>query len=604
MSTTLAAPARSHARWWTSALLLASIPFLWVLGVALWRTPYPISEAIALFEDISQFDPERLAVPQTSYWRPLFHLTLSGIWLNAATLGAKLAWVKALHIAPMLLLVVLFAWHVRPARLRDAAAALVATAVLVGSPGFRDNLEIPLSYTAVGMPLLLGVWMLLHRAPRWWTAPVVVMLTLVAIGFKEQGLAIIPMVVVAWWTRAPGARRGLAISVVVLACAYVAFRLNWREGWPIFEQSMGLGFDVVEASDAIARFGEFPYWMYAYNSASTVANVLFAEPIRGRFVLTRSIVYWQTEPWAFIHLISSIGTTAVIAWWGVRKLKETARDGWSEESRTFVAMIVVLLACGALSFNYSRDRLGGMALVLYAASGYFACRAAVVSAANASRPRRLAVAAALVMLALGWHVRALGTIEVTRMVSWRNHNAWLTDLVQRRREFAERQVYLGIMESMVAQGAAPGAPRPTPYPGWFKGALLPASQQVRYPFAYSLAEAIANDDTPQAYDFIRDGQDPNGFIAARDPVLTGGRDLLISPLVWAVATQREQSVLMLLGFGARAERPMDRKAACLAERLGNARLASVLRTYSDQESMAACPDVPPGTAPLVAITQS
>jgi len=44
---------------------------------------------------------------------------------------------------------------------------------LVGSRGFRDNLEIPLSYTIVGMPLALLVWMLLNRTPRIWQAAVI-----------------------------------------------------------------------------------------------------------------------------------------------------------------------------------------------------------------------------------------------------------------------------------------------------------------------------------------------------------------------------------------------------------------------------------------------
>jgi len=43
--------------------------------------------------------------------------------------------------------------------------------VLVGTPGFRDNLELPLIYTTVGMPLLLIVWILVESKHRWWHPP-------------------------------------------------------------------------------------------------------------------------------------------------------------------------------------------------------------------------------------------------------------------------------------------------------------------------------------------------------------------------------------------------------------------------------------------------
>jgi hypothetical protein len=99
------------------------------------------------------------------------------------------------------------------------------------------------------------------------------------------------------------------------------------------------------------------------------------------------------------------------------------------------------------------------------------------------------------------------------------------------------------------------------------------------PLAYSLAEAIERDDVRRAYAFIRAGQDPNELIAVRHPDLTSGRGVLVSPLVWSVATNRRNTTLMLLGHGARMERPADRAAACLAETLGHTEVARILRQY-------------------------
>lgn len=107
----------------------------------------------------------------------------------------------------------------------------------------------------------------------------------------------------------------------------------------------------------------------------------------------------------------------------------------------------------------------------------------------------------------------------------------------------------------------------------------PRSFYFNPPFVYSLADAIAGDDPKAAYEFIRAGADPNAPIAVRDLLLTGDRTLVVSPVVWAVAAESDSSLLMLLGFGARAHPHNSRSVACLAEAMGNRRMADFVRTY-------------------------
>lgn len=451
---------------WTAALLAASAPFVVILCVILWRTPFPVSEAVSIFEDVANRAPTDVWVPETSYYRPLFYLTVATIWHNAASLDTKLALIRLVHIVPVIILVVGLIWHVRPRSFLDAAAAAVAVAVLVGSPGFLDNLELPLSYTIVGMPLVLIAWILLNREPRIWHAPVIVVVTLIAIGFKEQGLVIVPLAVAAWWTRAPGATRGLAALLAIIAIAYAVFRLSWSGSWPLFEQAVGFGFTEMDPPEAVARFGAFPYGIYAYSGASTIGNVLFAEPGRGVFRIVRAWSGGQLQAWQLIHIASSVGLTSVIAWWGIRSLKSARQQEWSLESRLFVVLGVVLLACGVLSFNYSRARLGGMAVPFYAMAAFFAVRAAASRALEAPRARFVIAGIALTLLAAGWHTRAVATIEYARATALRNHMEWLITLPERRTEFADRPVYLQIMKSMIDQGTDPAGPRPIPYPQW------------------------------------------------------------------------------------------------------------------------------------------
>jgi hypothetical protein len=129
-------------------------------------------------------------------------------------------------------------------------------------------------------------------------------------------------------------------------------------------------------------------------------------------------------------------------------------------------MVVVLLACGVLSFNYSRDRLGGMAAVFYAIAAFFAVRAAAARILAASRARFVMASLGLALLAAAWHTRAVATLEYARVHSWGNQEEWFVRLPARRIEYAHRTVYVRIMESMIDQGTDPAAPRPTRFPDW------------------------------------------------------------------------------------------------------------------------------------------
>jgi hypothetical protein len=229
----------------------------------------------------------------------------------------------------------------------------------------------------------------------------------------------------------------------------------------------------MEPSEAAARFGAFPYWMYAYSGMSTILNVLFSEPTRGLFFISRDVVYNQVETWEVVQIVSSVLMTSVIVWWGVRRVRADRAAGWSEESRTFAALIVALAACGVLSFNYSRDRLGGMALVFYAVAAYYALRALGERMSGAVGPRAVLIGTILFILATTWQLRAVGTVEYARRTAWRNQMEWMADLPKRRAEFVDRPVYTSIMESMIDQGTAQGSPEPTRYPEWLSRVFLP-----------------------------------------------------------------------------------------------------------------------------------
>ena len=459
-----------HSRyWWTAAVFAVSAPLLVTLVRVLWRTPYPISETIALLEDVDTSPASFFLDPaRKSWYRPLYHLTWMALWRGTGSLDTALVLFKGIEVVAVGGLIALLIWHLRPRTPIAAAAATFAVAVLVGTPGFRDNLELPLIYTTVGMPLLLIVWMLVEREHRWWYTPVILALTMLAIGYKEQGLVIVPVVLVAWWMGAPGASRTTAAAIVAMTAVYLAIRLSTSASWPAFVQDVGYGFTLLSPDQATTRFGNFPVGVYAYNVVVTTTNILFSEPTAGVFTIVRDLRNGEVAAWEINHVISSASLTALIIWWGVRALraKKGGTTPWSVESRVFVATVIAVAASAALGFNYTRDRLGGMAAVFYALAAYYAARTAAEQLVEAPRRLVIPMGVALVLLAGGWQLRTIGTVEHARLTAFKDRREWITNLQRRRVEFGKRAPYLRILNAMIDQGTTPSVPRPTAMPEW------------------------------------------------------------------------------------------------------------------------------------------
>jgi hypothetical protein len=458
----------THARtWWTAAVFAVSAPLVVTLVRVLWRTPYPISETVALLEDVDTSPASFFLDPtRKSWYRPLYHLTWMALWRGTGSLDTALVLFKGIEVAAVGGLIALLIWHLRPRTPVAAAAATFAVAVLVGTPGFRDNLELPLIYTTVGMPLLLIVWMLVEREGRWWYTPLILALTILAIGYKEQGLVIVPVVLVAWWMGAPGASRTTAAAIVAMTAVYLAIRFSTSTSWPAFVQDVGYGFTMLSPDQATTRFGNVPIGMYAYNVVVTTTNILFSEPTSGVFTIMRDLRSGEVTAWEINHVISSASLTALIVWWGIRTLRANRGAPWSAESRVFAATVIAVAASAALGFNYTRDRLGGMAAVFYALAAYYAVRTAAERLVDAPRRLVISMGVVLVLLAGAWQLRTIGTVEHARLTAFKDRREWITNLQRRRVEFAKRAPYLRVLNAMIDQGTTPSVPRPTEMPEW------------------------------------------------------------------------------------------------------------------------------------------
>lgn len=445
---------REHASGWRLVAWLLLMPILVALAVGIWDTPYGISETIAILADL---DDRADAVAnlwdyRQPLFRPLFWGLLLFIWQQAPDVPRALDWYRALHVVtavaiPVSLLVVL-----RPRSALEAAVALLATATLVGSPAFRENLEnLPLNQMLLLMWVAVVVWGLAETR-RWWSGPLAVTLVVVALGLKEEGLAIAAVVVAAGLTRAPGIRPAVGLLVAGIAAVYALMRLSQAGSWPLFMQGVGYGFTMLTPSEAADRFGAWPLLIYAYNVVCTAANVLFSEPTGGVFTITRALMDGTFQVWQVNHLLSSVMVTAVVGWWGWR----TWRDPDATADRRLLAMMVVALAASSvLGFKYTRDRFGGVATVFYAAAVYRAGLAAVhqVLAAHV-RPVWLLVVLCLVVQST-WQLRALGTLHYVHTMAAKNRLEWIVGLGDRRARWHDRPTSLRLLDAMERQGSDP-----------------------------------------------------------------------------------------------------------------------------------------------------
>lgn len=111
----------------------------------------------------------------------------------------------------------------------------------------------------------------------------------------------------------------------------------------------------------------------------------------------------------------------------------------------------------------------------------------------------------------------------------------------------------------------------------------------------SFAQALRSGDYERAFEYLRDtGSDANNPIPFRDSELTGNREILVTPLIIAVATRVDNTVRMLMGAGIRIDAPGNRFALCLANQLGDTTIAGVIMHDGGLAAKTVtCPAAPP-----------
>ena len=408
-------------------------PFLWVLAYVVFFGIVFFKISWALGDTYSH-----LAGPALSSWREAFvdAFTARGReYRPFFTLGIKAAyeavgtWLPFYQSLVLLLfgaLLALVVWLCRPVGRSRARAACVAVSCICGLHTSRILFGFwPLNhYAAVMVTMLVAIGLALHprTRPHDW---VFGLLMLVATLSLEFGILIVPVLTVLWWFGAPGISwRGVTAMVAAVAVyATIRFTFGDHSGELTLWADTGFGFQNLDANTLRARFGDAPLVLWIYNVVGTMLTVLFSEPRDGVYSFTESLLARDMETWQWFQVGSSALTTLVIAAGLLRGWP------WKERDRLLVVAGCALLVFGsALSFVYSRDRLGlaggiGYALLLYVAVGSWLDRP------GSGRGRQVVTGVVTLVAAL-WVVRSAETWFQLRDTAWDYHVEWTDRFVE------------------------------------------------------------------------------------------------------------------------------------------------------------------------------
>lgn len=334
---------------------------------------------------------------------------------------------RGFHAALAVAALVLFTRALGVTTVVDIGAAAFALVVFVGLHTFRGTVQesFPINHFLEIVVFSL-LTLNLARSRGGWTVDIVAGLTFVVAAFTlESGLLVWVVAATAWgvgWRGISG--RGLAIMTALLI-GYGVVRFGvLSTGVPaLTERSSGYLLQMLDPEEIERRFGQQPYWFYAYNVASSIGSVLLSEPQGGMFETARAWMNDTPRLRVVLPVATSVLTTALLFAVGWQRLRH--RRPFDDTSRLLVLLGTVLAGSALLSFTYTKDEIMSTAGAFYALAAFGAMRAILPRVALLRGAARMAGALLIVLLASGWAVRAAGVHYVLRSQAVKHQLDWV-----------------------------------------------------------------------------------------------------------------------------------------------------------------------------------
>ncbi len=369
-----------------------------------------------------------------AYLRPLRIAQIKALFDLA---GGQHYWLafRGFHALLLIAALLLFIAALAVRTWTDFAAASFALVVLTGLHTFRGMLfeAFPINHFLEIAVFCLIVVNLARRGPALWVDVAAAAALVAAALTLESGLLVWVVALAAWLVGWRGiSARGVAAMTVIVA-GYLYFRfVHLSTGVPgLTERSTGYLFEVLDPPALEQRFGEHPFWFYAYNVVTSALSVLLSEPQAGVFTAVRAWRDSRLLPRDVIPVVTSLATTALLLWRAVRHLR-LRTHGWSDGARLLAIFAAVLTANAALSFAYTKNEIVSVAGVFYALAAYSVMADLLPQVQTARRYAGTVVLVLLCTLTAGWSVRMLGVHYGLRSQAIKHQVDW-TDLPDERR---------------------------------------------------------------------------------------------------------------------------------------------------------------------------
>ena len=415
----MAGDSRSRISWipiaWTVACLL-------VLGVAFFAVSWPYVDVHSNLREATSWDWRqyvRYAFSRGIEYRPLLTLAIKA---GYQLIGLNLWIYQLLVLAQLGAVLALLLWLFQPIGSRRGVAAALALSCVVGLHTSRIFfLFIPVNaYSAALLLLLLALVVALDpRALRYdW---VLLPLTFVALFLLESSLLIIPLVVALWWRGAPGVSgRGVAAMLAALVL-YLGIRFAFGGPASLGSGYVGSGLGFSEGTPESLRntFEHAPWLFWTYNVIASVLTVLASEPRAGVYQFIASLLQGNTALWQWLHIGSSLLTTALIgaAFYLYRPLSERDR-------LLRLAGFVLIVFGSGLGFLYTRDRIALSAGIGYGLLLFVALTMTLDRLAATTGWKRALVVGMVSVMAIAWNLRVAEAYAQLRDSAWDYHSEW------------------------------------------------------------------------------------------------------------------------------------------------------------------------------------
>jgi len=395
--------------------------WLAILGIAYFAISWPYIDVYNNLREVTRSSwPRyvRIAFSPGIEYRPLLMISIKAAY---DVLRLHLWAYQSLVLLQLGGILALLMWLLWPVSGRRVVAAVVAVSCVLGLHTSRVLfLFVPLNaYSGALVLLLVAIALALDPRTRpfdWIFLP----LTVVALFALESSLLIIPLLLVLWWHEAPGVGfRGAVCSIVALAI-YLTVRFTFGAPVSLDDNFTGSGLGFTDATPETLRnvFEHAPWLFWLYNVSASLLTVIASEPRAGTYRFIQSLLRGGAPLWHWLHVASSLLTTALAI------VVLTRCRPASERDRLLRAAGLVLIVFGSgLGFLYTRDRIALSAGVGYAMVAFVAI-VTLMERAPAAGPRRLAILTVIGMLAMAWTVRTAETYVHLRDLAWDYHLEW------------------------------------------------------------------------------------------------------------------------------------------------------------------------------------